>query len=227
MRSSIAAVALALAGPAFGLETTLMNDQFTVTTNSGFEYALVGGAVQLQGTPYLLAFATPAQSPVGGDIDFHFAFAPKAGHALHGETVTFSIDLDVDELDPRTTLLTAPLAEFTATLDAQHSVTRSSDSGLTHFSASWFVTDPNVDLNLNVFAREGLSCLIGDEANDCNFGGSVFERQALVELMSLSVTPQISTVPEPGSAGSWATALGTFALAGLLTRRSARRLRRL
>jgi hypothetical protein len=220
MRRSLAAMALAsaLAAPAFGL-TTLSNDQFTVVTSP--DMAIVGGAVQLQGTPFFLAFAGPAQSPDSGAADFAFAFTPKPGHALLGETVTFSMMLNVDELDPRATLLSAPLADFSVAVDAQPSFSRSSAGGETHYSASWFVPEPNVDVHMSGSAREGLSCLIGQEANDCNFGGSILELAAYVQLDSLTVTPLISAVPEPAVAASWATALGAFALAGLLRRRSA------
>jgi hypothetical protein len=223
MRSSIAAVALALAGPAFGLEMTLTNDQFTVTTSSGFEHAIVGGAVELQDPPYFLAYASPGGSPSSGEFILDYVFAPKAGYALRGETVSFSMDMRVDEASERTTLLSAALAQFSVGVDALHSVTRSSEGGVTHYAASWFVTDPHVLVDMAGIANEGRACVKGYEADDCDFGGGIIDLDAYVQLGSLSVTPLLSAVPEPDTAASSMAALGAFALAGLLTRRSARR----
>jgi len=223
MRSSIAAVALALAGPAFGLETTLMNDQFTVTTNSGFEHAIVGGAVELLEPPYFLAFASPAGSPGSGEFVLDYVFTPKAGYALRGETVSFSMDMRVDEASELTTLLSAAFAEFTVVVDPLHSVTKSSEGGVTHYAASWFVTDPHLLVDMAGAAREGRACVKGFEADGCDFGGGIVDLDAYVQLLSLSVTPLLSAVPEPDTAASSIAALGVFALAGLRARRSARR----
>lgn len=223
MRSSIAAVALALAGPAFGFEMTLTNDQFTVTTNSGFEHAIVGGAVELLEPPYFLAYAGPGGASSPGEFTLDYVFTPKAGYALRGETVSFSMDMRVDEAPEWTTLMSTAFGQFSVGVDALHSVTKSSEGGVTHYAASWFVTDPHLLVDMLGIADQGRACVKGYEADGCDFGGGIIDLEVYIQLGSLRVTPLLSAVPEPDTAASSMAALGAFALAGLLTRRSARR----
>jgi hypothetical protein len=222
MRKFFAASMLAVAGSAWG-QTSWSNDQFTVSTDDMTFVSIVDGSVVILGLPQLLTLSNPGSDANFPPSFFYLAFAPAAGYALHGETVSFSVELDVDEYTLPSNMVINAFASVSVGANGVSHLDKSSEGGKTTYSGSFVVGDPNLAVEASAVTREGIACPLGHEADNCEFGIPLVFLDSFVGLTSLSVTPLLSAVPEPAMLATWTTALGAFAAGALARRRRARR----
>jgi hypothetical protein len=217
MRKLIVASMLALAGSAWG-QTSWSNGQFTASTDNMTFASIVGGSVVVMGLPQLLTLSNAGFDANLPPTFFDLAFVPAAGYALHGETVSFSVAMDVGEYAKPSNLMFNAFASVSVGANGASFLDKSSAGGKTAYSGTFFVADPDLAVEAGAVTHEGTACPLGEEADGCDFGISLVFLDSAVRLTSLSVTPLLSAVPEPGMAALWTPVLGVLA-AGALARR--------
>ena len=220
MRKMLAAALVALT-PAAWAQTSWSNDQFSVSTDNFSFVTIVDGSAIVLGLPYPLTLSNPASDQDEPPTFFDLAFAPQPGYALHGETVSFSIEMNVDEFAGPGDLLFNAFGSFAVSANGVSAPGQSSDGGKTTYEESFFVPDPNLVVEASAVTREGLACPAGHAADDCDFGIYLIFLDSEVDLESLTVTPVVSAVPEPDAATLWSAALGALLVAGWARRRQA------
>jgi hypothetical protein len=220
MRKIFIAAAMALAAPAWG-QSFLSKDRFTVSTYTpGTAVAIVGGSVEVQDPPFIMSMATPAETGGLASLQFNLHFAAQPGYVLRGEQVSFDMYMSVDTYGSPATQLVAPLASFILSNNGQPLLSEARDGGAADYRPTFTIDDPDLHLLISAFAREGLLCTVGHEEDGCGFGGWYHTLDSVVALNALRVTPLISAVPEPRTAGLYLAALAAFAAATVRRTRS-------
>ena len=194
MRQLLTALALVLAGPAWS-QTSWSSDKYTVTSDRDLT-AAAGGSFEIFPPDLPYAFSNSGITVNFPTAQFNLEFSAAPGYILMGEDVEFVAAMTVDSFDAPTDMLTKAYGQFTADINGQYALSRTSDGGTFDDAGAYVVDGPSVHASVSATTFEGVACPLGEGANDCNFGlGNVF-LDSLVDFSSFNVTPILVAIPE-------------------------------